>query len=154
MPQYLPSTSDDVADLRRQVRELHTLAASIPSDATDAPWLSAAALGSGWADLNATDSGFDTIGFQVRPGGRVACRGGVMRSGSAWPGAGFTLLTLPAGVYPVKKQVLCTGSPYGNGFVSVEFDTAGAVKVTGWGGNTTGQAGTAVGLDQIVYRIA
>ena len=154
MPVYRDTTDRWMDGVDAQFREINTRLASIPSDATEAPWLAPASFGSGWTDLNATDSGFSPAGFQVLPGRRVACRGGVMRAGSAWPAAGFTLLTLPGGLLPVAKQVFCTGSPYGNGFVSVEVDTAGAMKVHGWGGNTTGQAGTAVGLDQIVYRIA
>lgn len=154
MPIY-PDTTDRWMDgVDQQLREINTRLGSIPSDATAAPWLVPASFGSGWTDLSATDSGFDACGFQVLPTRRVAIRGGAMRSGSAWPASGFTLLTLPTGLYPVKKQSFLVLAPYGNGWAAGEIRPAGTILIFAWGGGTTGAAGTAVGLDGVTYRLA
>lgn len=154
MPTYPPTINDSIDRMDARIRDLATMVGSIPTDATDAPWLPVASLGSGWTDLTATDSGFATIGVQVQPRKRVALRGGVMRTGSAWPASGFTLLTLPTGLYPMNKQSFLVGSSYGNGWVFGEVHTDGAIRIYGWGGGTAGSAGSAISLDQIVYRVA
>lgn len=154
MPVYPQTVLDDLDAIRAQLRDLTTRVASIPSDATAAPWLAAASLGSGWTDMQATDSTVDAIGFQVRPGAWVRMRGTVIRAGSAWPAAGFTLVTLPAAALPAKKQFALTGSPFGNGWVFADILTTGAVRIWGWGGGTTGAAGTGISLDGLTYRLA
>lgn len=155
MPTYPQTVMDDIDGIKAQLRDLVTKVGSIPSDATEAPWLAAASLGSGWTDVNpGTDTTVAPIGFQVRPGAEVRMRGAVIRAGSAWPAAGFTVLTLPTGLYPVWKQGFETDSPFGNGWVKGEVRSDGSVRIWGWGGGTTGNAGTAIGLDGITYRLA
>jgi hypothetical protein len=154
MPAYPQTVLDDLDGIRAQLRDLTTRVASIPSDATAAPWVSVASLGSGWTDHHATDGSWQAIGLRVEAGGTVRMRGAVMRAGSAWPAAGFTVLTLPTGLLPVASQGLVTAGVYAGGFVHLEFQTSGAVVVRGWIGGGTGNAGSAVGLDGITYRIA
>lgn len=153
MPTYPRTVLDDIADLQQGQRDLLTMVGSIPSAATDAPWLPVASLGSGWTDMHSTDSSWEFIGLRVEPGGVVRMRGAVMRSGSSWPGAGFTLLTLPSDLLPVSSQALVTAGVYAGGFVHVELQTSGAVAVRGWTGGGSGAAGTAIGLDGLTYLI-
>ncbi|MEU8136572.1 hypothetical protein [Streptodolium elevatio] len=154
MPQYTDTINDQIARLERQVRDLTTQVASIPTDRTSAPWLPVASLGSGWTDHHLTDSSWELIGLRVEPGGLVRLRGAVMRSGSVWPAAGFTLLTLPADLLPVASQAFTTAGVYAGGFVHLEFQTGGAVVVRGWTSGGSGAAGTAIGLDGLSYRIS
>lgn len=153
----MPQTPQDITtwqqSVDKQFRDLNTRLASIPSAATSAPWLPVASLGSGWTDMHATDSSWEFIGLRVEPGGVVRMRGAVMRSGSSWPSAGFTLLTLPSDLLPVSSQALVTAGVYAGGFVHIELQTSGAVAVRGWTGGGSGAAGTAIGLDGLTYLI-
>jgi hypothetical protein len=154
MARYRDDLGTWQAAVDRRLRDLHTQTASVPTDATAMPWLSPASLGSGWTDLAATDTAFSAAGVQLLPAGRAAIRGGVIRTGSSWPAAGFTALTLPVEATPAAKCSFVCASPYGAGWVYVEILPSRSLVVWGWGGGTTGNSGSGICLDNIVYRIA
>ncbi|MGW1998159.1 hypothetical protein [Embleya sp. NPDC001921] len=143
---------DWMREVDKKLRDLHTLAASIPAAATAVVW-ETLTLAADWDDLVGTDPTVDPLGVSYRPDGTVRMRGAIRRVTGSWPVAGTVAATVPVGYEPTAKQRFVGGVPAGAGWWVGEIRSTGEIVPLGWGGGTAGAVGTCIGLDNLTYRL-